>query len=686
MLHVNQAHPEARDHHSSGQPDLPFVTIAAAAQHAEPGDTIRVHAGTYRERVAPPRGGEPDAPITYEAAPGEDVIISASERWQPDWEPGGDNPNLLIGRMSPHLFGRYNPYTVENAGREDTTLGQLFVDGRPLLELPIEDREAVAARPGSFCVIDDARALLVHFPEGRVAPADRKVELTVRERNFAPYLRGLGHIVVRGFIMEHAGNQFPRGFWSSDNPQAGALGARGGHHWVMEHNTIRYAHNVGIDIGSEGRVDADGMGQPQPEFTGKHVVRHNHIHDNGGAGIVGIRSLGTEIVGNVIERNVSLAPGGPENSGIKVHFFIGGLIADNLIRDNGASGIWIDNVWPQSRITRNVLIGNTGAAIFVEMGFGPVLIDNNILALTVAGASLAGDGLYTHDSSDAIFVHNLVYGNANYGLWLHRATDRTTNAWTDELAAWWGEDPFNFWREPGFEIERLTVQADNWHILNNLFIMNHRGDIAMPPESEDASNNVSDYNLFAGSYNRETSETYAEGQDAPLFNLISNKERIPLAELKQTFTEGWEAAGIPAEDRPNLEAGYRLPQVGLELWTAATGFEANSRFVRVLRPDLSPGPGRHELFFFIDDQAADLGAPKINGVDHDFNGLPIDPDKVLPGPFQDLTFAPSLNDRSNYKQGRGPYNDVDDVDEPNRYQLWPLVPRSWPLPLPGIPE
>ena len=49
----------AVEHHVSVKG--PLKTISAAAQLAQPGDVITVHEGVYRERVAPPRGGESDA-------------------------------------------------------------------------------------------------------------------------------------------------------------------------------------------------------------------------------------------------------------------------------------------------------------------------------------------------------------------------------------------------------------------------------------------------------------------------------------------------------------------------------------------------------------------------------------------------------------------------------------------------
>src|SRR5437762_9237466 len=65
---------------NDGSSSAPFSTISAAAQAAQPGDVVVVHAGVYRERVNPPRGGRSDAErIVYQAAPGERVEIKGSE-------------------------------------------------------------------------------------------------------------------------------------------------------------------------------------------------------------------------------------------------------------------------------------------------------------------------------------------------------------------------------------------------------------------------------------------------------------------------------------------------------------------------------------------------------------------------------------------------------------------------------
>jgi len=53
-----------------------FLRALQAADLAQPGDTVTVHSGVYRERINPPRGVESDTRrIVYQAAPGNTAII-----------------------------------------------------------------------------------------------------------------------------------------------------------------------------------------------------------------------------------------------------------------------------------------------------------------------------------------------------------------------------------------------------------------------------------------------------------------------------------------------------------------------------------------------------------------------------------------------------------------------------------
>ena len=86
----------------------PFKTIGAAAEKAQPGDSITVHEGVYRERVNPPRGGTAhDRRIIYQAASGERVVIKGSEiikGWQ---KVQHDTWKVTIPNTT---FGDFNPY------------------------------------------------------------------------------------------------------------------------------------------------------------------------------------------------------------------------------------------------------------------------------------------------------------------------------------------------------------------------------------------------------------------------------------------------------------------------------------------------------------------------------------------------------------------------------------------------
>lgn len=76
--YVNQGDVHASDDHP-GTVDRPFKTINRAAQILRPGERVVIAAGVYREQVCPVWGGTgPDRMISYEAAPGAEVVLSGS--------------------------------------------------------------------------------------------------------------------------------------------------------------------------------------------------------------------------------------------------------------------------------------------------------------------------------------------------------------------------------------------------------------------------------------------------------------------------------------------------------------------------------------------------------------------------------------------------------------------------------
>jgi hypothetical protein len=121
-----------------GTAEKPFKTVSAAAQIAQPGDTVTVHEGVYREWVKPPRGGESDGKrIVYQSAPGEKVEITGSETVT-GWEKVQNDTWKAV--LPNTFFGGYNPYSDLIHGdwfnpkdREHHT-GAVYLNGEWLIE------------------------------------------------------------------------------------------------------------------------------------------------------------------------------------------------------------------------------------------------------------------------------------------------------------------------------------------------------------------------------------------------------------------------------------------------------------------------------------------------------------------------------------------------------------------------
>lgn len=109
-----------------------FRTIGRGAGAAQPGDTVSIRAGTYRETVTPPRSGTAGARIVFQAYQDEVVTISGTERL------GGwtrDSGSVYRTALPRDAFSRAIPgngvdlYDPEVLNYAD----QVFCDGRMLL-------------------------------------------------------------------------------------------------------------------------------------------------------------------------------------------------------------------------------------------------------------------------------------------------------------------------------------------------------------------------------------------------------------------------------------------------------------------------------------------------------------------------------------------------------------------------
>jgi parallel beta-helix repeat protein len=672
---VDQNHRQASDK-GNGTERQPFKTINRAAQLAEPGDTVLVHAGVYRERVCPARGGVPGRPIIYQAADSRVVVIKGSDVYQGPWNAVRGKSGVFVGSLAGLTFKAANPYAMPLQHRSGQCLGQVFVGGQALVERPT-DRE-VFDLPGSWRAIENGGAILVHLPAGVSKPEEALVELAVRSRVFAPIKRGLGHITVRGFVMEHAANNYCSSFWEEKGlPQVGLLGCRGGHHWTIEDNEIRHAKTFGLDIGCEGPVDADGLGQSAGDNSGYHLIRRNHIHHNGAGGICGYVCPEIQILQNIIEYNETLGTAADESGGIKIHFCFNSRIEGNLIRGNDCSGIWLDNNWRGTRVTRNCIIDNAGAGIFMELGDGPMLIDNNVIAYTRGTMAIAGDGIYSHDAAGVTVAHNLIWFNGNFGVWSHVGSERRVHyfrkAKAKEIAAAKLSDVgdggylgYLNRKWPQFARDSRLAEQSRWSVLNNIVVGNGRGAISLPPDTLRSTDNISEANVVAAGYDLRISETWGSPMDKPFFVVNTNKDRVAITDLAKRLEKA-----LTKEQRPNLALWKETPLLTLDQWQQVTGWDRHSQIPVMLRPRL----GNADLVaeFVIDDAADRVRCKPVPGVDRDYQGRPMPRRNPKAGPFQSLKAASELSNGEDYSTpNRGPYEKVHKPSAINRFALWPV--------------
>jgi len=612
----------AGDDEAKGDEPAPFRTIGRAAECAQPGDTVLVRAGVYRERVTPPRGGQPGKPITYRGEQLGRVIIKGSDVWQPEWQ--RHNDSVYFGVLDETMFvddvylDSANPFRVEMAstphgrngkpererfGYGDPNLvyncGQVFVGGEMFAQVPF--LREVEQQPDTWTFDAESGRIYIRF--GDQTASEQTVEITTRRRIFAPHVRGLGHIVAEGFVLEHCGNNYPTNFWNTPIwAQAGALGLRGGHHWTVRNNMIRYANTVAIDAGAGG-----GSNEPAPaaetsraESGSDNLIEANYLVDNGAAGLIGLGSTRLTIRHNVILRNNTLGFTGNkryEHAGIKCHDMRDGLIERNYIADNPLNdGVWLDNRFPGTRVTRNVIVNNGVKGIFLEMSdydWDTALVDHNV----VVGNKVIQ--FYVHDASGSTVMHNL-----------------------------FANSPADSRHGQGAYIYQVTTRTRTYHhsLYNNLLI-NHRVMLDIDYPSHRGGPQRLDHNVYDAS----------AGQRVFLINSACDKP------------SPWSAAefldlvhhdlGSRSPGRQAIDGGKKA-RLTLDEWRVfwqKHGLANDRHSVLQEGMSVSYAPESYELTVVIPFGPDTIGSTDHKWVNNDFWGNPVPKDgHAVPGPFQNL--------------------------------------------------
>lgn len=357
-------------------------TVRDAVARVEPGDTILLHGGIYRELVVMDRSGEPNRPITLRAAEGEAVVLTGADPLT-DWT-AIPSPERVYSTPWPHTFVTWNKSNTHPDDDYHRVIGrceQVFIDGYPLRQ--VLAREQLGR--GAFFVDLDAKTLYVQSGDNReIARGKAMVEASSRDRI----------LVVKGRYVTVEGIRFR---YAANRAQQGAVAFSGGH-ILVENCVFEHTNSSGA------------------EFSGQDItVRNCTFQHNGQLGFGASRAHRLHLTGcTVRNNNTKNFDRGWEAGGDKICFTRGAILEHSTFVENRGNGIWFD-IGNEDCIVRNCLIANNeDAGIFYEISYGLHAHDNVIVGNGFAntpGAWGAAAGISLSSSPGCLIERNLLLGN-----------------------------------------------------------------------------------------------------------------------------------------------------------------------------------------------------------------------------------------------------------------------------------
>ncbi len=441
IYHVNQKHPKASDA-NPGTEDLPFLTIARAATNLQPGDTLCVHPGVYRECVVIPRSGTAEKRITIESVEPLGAVITGADIVT-GWQQDPTNENIWVKEgLAIDL-----PKATERYGLLEGHCEQVFIDGHLLNQVLFRPLLA----PGSFFYDEETKSLYLHpatftgeFREGSARadvgslmgggtqeinrqspdqawkfiarpfrPEEHTIEVTMRGELFtagsvnrrAGINDTIDYLTLRGFHFRYAGVL----------PQ---------HPMVMLNGTGNLVEGCLMEWSTARGLNIHGANS---------ILRNCVIRNNGqmGMSLYGSHQLMEDV--DLLYNNYKHSVFGVgENGGCKNVFATGCIMRRVRAIGNDGPGIWFDIDNYNNLIEQCWCEGNSGPGIMYEISYGAIIRNNvclnngyqygkDVRFNTFHHSNgqvepLYGQGILIQCSSDCQVYNNTCVGNRRLGI------------------------------------------------------------------------------------------------------------------------------------------------------------------------------------------------------------------------------------------------------------------------------
>ncbi|MBV9851576.1 MAG: right-handed parallel beta-helix repeat-containing protein [Armatimonadetes bacterium] len=558
-----------------GTREQPLKTVGAAAKRVQPGDTVLVRPGVYREAVTLTVSGREGAPITFQSEmPGAAVIDGADV--VTDFRPEG-----------PGVYSFAAPDLVKN---QYASLGPnaewVYINGEPLQQVTDRAKLTPAAFFSDYAAKriylapaegQDIRRATVEYahrdglisPEHRdintVAPLDdiHIVGFTVQHN--ADWFEGRAAINFRGRRWVVQGNHVRWSSWRGMRAQAAS-------HCIIRDNTVEWCGNTGISVESNADLLEEGnkvfhcnWQRIDPGFDGGYGkltgtidsrIQNNESAYNFGFG-PWFDILNT---GNVLQGNVS-------------HDSIGGA---GLMSEISGDNTFLDNVVYNYR----------DAGILIAESPGCVA-ERNIAFNDIIGIHLRGN--YTrqndHASAESRPTGDFSPGEQNMRQGIESIPDISPTRVDAYMAKY-----LLYWRAPKAFMSNNDLLWENllFDNANNVF---EERDYSKPSPKDPFVNQLSDYNIY---YSADPKASISFTYGGPGYDTLAAWQKASGQDEHSVFADprapdtrlpAWAEAKRALWSR-KFRAWKDVDTLGLGLVNSPSAAEATARIMR--SPDVRP--------------------------------------------------------------------------------------------------